>query len=113
MTISDARPWTGRHLVDGAWRDGAVDAFENRNPARFAEVLGRYPRGSAADVEAVVAAARRAFVPWRRTSRIRRGELFDNLASLIKRDVDDLAAVISLECGKVFNEAKAEVIEGL
>ncbi len=56
---------------------------------------------------------RRAFPAWRHTSRIRRGELFLNLANLIRRDTDALAAVLARENGKVLNEARAEVVEGL
>ena len=57
---------------------------------------------------------RRPRVPaWRHTSRIRRGELFLNLANLIRRDTDALAAVLARENGKVLNEARAEVVEGL
>ncbi len=105
--------WTGRHFIHGAWQDAGGATFENRNPARTSELLGEYPRGDRATVEAAVSAARKAFIPWRQTSRIRRGEMFDRLARLIQRDTDALAAVVARECGKVLNEARAEVIEGL
>ncbi len=105
--------WVGRHFVDGQWQDSFGDQFESTNPARFDEVVGTYPRGTAVDVDRAVAAARRAFEPWRRMSRIRRGDLFERLAQLIERDLDALAAVIARESGKVLNEARAEVIEGL
>src|SRR5262249_34399428 len=39
--------------------------------------------------------------------------LFDNLAQLVKRDVDELAQLMARECGKVVTECRAEVIEGL
>lgn len=112
MATATATQWTGRHFIDGDWRE-AAKVFENRNPARFDEVLGLYPRGTAGDVDQAVRAARKAFIPWRRTSRIQRGDLFDRLAQLIERDVDELATVLARESGKLFNEARAEVIEGL
>jgi aldehyde dehydrogenase (NAD+) len=101
-------------FVGGQWQAGqATEQFQNLNPARSGEVLGTYPRGTPADVEAAVAAARAAFDPWRRTSRIKRGEYFGKLIELIEHEVDDLAAVLARESGKVFDEARAEVIEGL
>jgi aldehyde dehydrogenase (NAD+) len=103
----------GRQFIAGEWRDSATGHFEDTNPAKFDEVLGLYPRGSAADVDEAVQSARAAFPTWRRTSRIRRGELFLNLANLIRRDTDELAAVLARENGKVLNEARAEVVEGL
>lgn len=105
--------WTGRHFIDGGWQQASGPTFENRNPARASELLGEYPRGDRETVEAAVSAARKAFIPWRQTSRIRRGELFDRLARLIQRDTDALAAVLARESGKILNEARAEVIEGL
>jgi aldehyde dehydrogenase (NAD+) len=105
--------WNGRHWIAGQWSDAAGDYFENIDPAHFDQVLGRYPRGTALDADRAVTAARQAFAPWRRTSRIKRGELFDNLAQLIKRDLDKLAAVLARESGKILDEARAEVVEGL
>src|SRR6267143_324280 len=58
-------------------------------------------------------AARAAFPAWRRASRIHRADLFDNLAQLVKRDVDRLAELMARECGKVLSECRAEVVEGL
>ena len=113
MATATNTTWQGRQLIDGHWRQSAVESFESFNPANFAEVVGVYPRGTAADVDTAVAAARRAFGPWRRMSRIKRGELFNRLAQLIEQDVDELAAVIARESGKLLNEARAEVIEGL
>jgi aldehyde dehydrogenase (NAD+) len=60
-----------------------------------------------------VAEARKAFPAWRRTSRIVRAELFDNLAQIVKRETDSLARLMARECGKVVTECRAEVIEGL
>jgi len=44
---------------------------------------------------------------------VKRGDLFDRLAQLISRDVDPLAEVLARESGKLIDEARAEVIEGL
>src|SRR4051794_32500208 len=93
-----------RQFVNGRWQTAAGKVVENRNPARFEEVLGLLPRGTAADVDAAVSAARQAFPGWRRTSRIRRGELFVKLIDLIRADVDSLAAVLAQESGKILNE---------
>lgn len=105
--------WLGRHFIDGNWHDAGGERFENYDPARFEVILGTYPRGTKAEVESAVAAARRAFGPWRRTSQIKRGDLFIRLAELVRRDVDELAAILARESGKILNEARAEVVEGL
>jgi aldehyde dehydrogenase (NAD+) len=105
--------WSGQHFIAGRWQPATGERFDNFNPARTDEVLGHYPRGTAADVAAAVEAARTAFDSWRRTSRVKRGELFLKLATLIERDIDDLACVLARESGKVLDESRAEVVEGL
>jgi aldehyde dehydrogenase (NAD+) len=106
-------PVAYRQFIGGRWVTATGETLENRNPARFDEVLGLFPRGTKADVGAAVTAARDAFPAWRRTSRIRRGELFLRLTDLIRGEVDSLAAVLAHESGKVLDEARAEVVEGL
>jgi aldehyde dehydrogenase (NAD+) len=108
-----ASPTTGNHLIGANRLRPSGAQFESRNPARLDEVVGVFPSATAQEAAAAVAAARHAFPEWRRTSRIRRADLFDNLAQLIKRDADQLAELMARECGKVITECKAEVIEGL
>jgi aldehyde dehydrogenase (NAD+) len=106
-------PTKGRHLLGGRWLDHAEKPFESRSPAHQQEIVGTFPTAAANVVADAVAAARAAFPAWRRTSRIRRAELFDNLAQLVKRDTDALAQLMARECGKVVTECRAEVVEGL
>jgi len=104
---------TGQHLIAGSWQSPINQHFESYDPARTDEVIGEFPEATAEDAKAAVAAARAAYPGWRRTSRIHRAELFDNLAQLVKRDADSLAELMARECGKVVTECKAEVVEGL
>jgi aldehyde dehydrogenase (NAD+) len=111
--MATSTPITGRHLIAGQWLPTDGRRFESHNPARLDEVVGVFPSATPEQAGQAVAVAREAFPAWRRTSRIHRAELFDNLAQLVKRDAADLARLMARECGKVVNECKAEVIEGL
>ncbi len=106
-------PIAGKHLIGGKAIRNAAASFESLNPANLKQVIGQFPKGTAEDAKAAVAAARSAYPAWRRASRIWRAELFDKLAQLIHRDADSLAELMSRECGKVVTECRAEVIEGL
>src|SRR5207244_9239164 len=97
----------------GRWLGPAERRFESRNPAHTDEIIGVFPRGSSEEAAQAVAAARAAYPAWRRTSRIRRAELFDQLAQIVKRETDALAELMARECGKVITECRAEVVEGL
>jgi aldehyde dehydrogenase (NAD+) len=112
-TATAAATVTGRHLIAGRWLTPTGRTFESRSPARRHEVVGVFPRASADEANQAVAGSRGTFPAWRRTSRLHRAELFDNLAQLVKRDTDALAELMARECGKVITECRAEVVEGL
>src|SRR5262249_25771603 len=94
-TITSSSPLTGRHLIGGRWRAPAGEQFESQSPARQDEIIGVFPRAGAEEAGQAVAAARTAYPAWRRRSRINRAELFDNLAQIVKRDVDSLAQLMA------------------
>src|SRR5438874_1935862 len=112
-TASTVSRLTGRNLIAGRWTPASGDQFESHNPAHWDEVIGVFPNAGPKEAEQAVMAARDAYPAWRRTSRIRRAELFDNLAQIVKREQERLADLMARECGKVISESKAEVIEGL
>jgi aldehyde dehydrogenase (NAD+) len=114
MAAATAAPkLNGYHLIGGRRLTPPGNRFESHNPAHWDEVVGVFPSGTAQEANQAVAAAREAFPAWRRTSRIHRAELFDNLAQLVKRDTDEIAKLMARECGKVIGECRAEVVEGL
>lgn len=98
-----------RMLIDGDWVDAADGrTFETVDPAT-GEVLATVARGSAADVDRAVAAARRAFDdgPWRRLSPSARGRLIHRLGDLVAERTDELAELESLDNGKPMAVAAA------
>src|SRR5437870_160188 len=113
MNTATVSRLAGRHLIAGRWTPPSGDQFESHNPAHWDEVIGVFPSAGLKEAEQAVNAARQAYPGWRRTSRIRRAELFDNLAQIVKREQDHLAELMARECGKVISECKAEIIEGL
>lgn len=112
MTTATLSNIVGRHFIAGAWQNGS-DQFESRSPANVNQIVGVFPKGTAEDANRAVATARKAFPAWKRTSRVQRAELFDNLAQIVKRETDSMARLMAQECGKIYNECRAEVIEGL
>src|SRR5579859_8023169 len=98
-----------QNYVSGAWRASAGTEFvEVVNPAT-AEVLTRTPLSTKADVDAAVQAAAAAFPAWRRTPPGERIQYLFKLKNLFEAHLDELAKLITLENGKTFAEAKAEM----
>src|SRR5579864_5801266 len=102
-----------QNYVAGAWRASTATEFvEVINPAT-AELLTRTPLSTQTDVDAVVEAAAAAFPAWRRTPAGERIQYLFKLKNLLEEHIDDLARLITLENGKTFGEAKAELRRGI
>lgn len=71
------------------------------------------PVASVEDVEKAIERARQAYPAWKRISSIKRAEIIDRFCQLIKRETEDLAHLVTRECGKPLNEGRADVVEGL
>ena len=90
-----------RHYIDGAFRASqAGGTFETLNPATN-EVLAEVADGRAADVDAAVAAARRAFDEgrWPRAKAEHRAAALRRIAALIRERSPELIEVEVLDIG--------------
>ena len=81
--------------------------FETINPATE-EVIAQVAEGDEADVDLAVSAARDALEhgPWSRMDARDRGRLLHRLADLIEEEIDELAALESLDNGKPIRDAR-------
>ena len=88
-----------RFYIDGHWvAPSQPGTLEVVNPATEM-VAGVISAGSRADVDLAVAAARRAFEGYSRTSREERMALLERIVAAYKRRMDDMARAISEEMG--------------
>jgi aldehyde dehydrogenase (NAD+) len=69
------------------------------------------PAGSAADVDAAVDQAQKAFTEWRTTPAPVRGMVVRRLGELLRDHKDELGELVSLEAGKIRSEGLGEVQE--
>jgi acyl-CoA reductase-like NAD-dependent aldehyde dehydrogenase len=102
-----AAPVHAKMLIGGEWIDRA-DRIEVRNPARPDELVGTIVRGTPADVDAAVAAAKTAQPGWARKSYVQRAAELEPALARLEQDIDARAALYVRENGKTFKEAKGE-----
>ncbi|MEU1571393.1 aldehyde dehydrogenase [Streptomyces collinus] len=97
---------SGAHHIDGAEEAGAGAVFPVVSP-RDGRVIADVADGGAAEVDAAVAAARRAFDtgPWPRLAPAERGRALLRLADLLEERREELALTVSLEMGKPISDA--------
>ena len=101
------------HWIGGKPWDGLVDRTADVTDPATGQVTGQVDLASVADVDAAVASAQEAFAGWRRTSLSRRTAILFSFRELLHSHVDELAALITAEHGKVLSDAAGEVTRGL
>ena len=106
---------TDRVLVGGEWRAGAAGATLALEDPSDGSELARIPRGSAADIDAAVAAARAALDgrdsgAWGRFAAVDRGRVLARIGQKVLENVELLAALEAHDVGKPLKQARADAI---
>jgi aldehyde dehydrogenase (NAD+) len=102
--------WLGKHrsgfghYIGGAWKSGD-HLFDVYNPAD-GSVIAKAAQGSAADVDAAVAAARAAFPAWSKTSGETRAKYLYAIARHVQKRERFLSVLESLDNGKPIRESR-------
>ena len=100
-----------KHYYDGAWQaSSGTETVAVISSSTEAEVA-RVPRGTAADVDKAVKAARCGFETWRRLSVEDRAQWLEKLAAAMKTRVPQLAEAISHEVGTALAYATKVQVE--
>ena len=102
-----------QHFINGR----SVHAADQRladvfNPATGV-VAARVPLASADTTREAIAAAAAALPGWANTPPLRRARVLFKFRELLERHMDELAAIITAEHGKVLADAKGEIIRGM
>ena len=98
-------------MLIGGKEVSAVEKFEDRSPANTDVVLGVFQKGTAADAQAALAAARKAFPSWSKMKWQDRVALIRKAADEIDRRIYEIGAAMAIEVGKNRMEALGDVAE--
>ena len=96
-------------FIGGQWQESrGGKRFPTLNPVNES-VIAEIAQGNEADVDAAVKAARAAFEtgPWSKMDARDRGRLMNKLADLMEANLEELAALESLDNGKPIRDARA------
>ena len=83
-------------------------AFATVNPYTN-ELVKSFPNATDEQIAAAIDSADKAFHAWKKTSHAERAKVLQKAADLLRASADDYAKILTLEMGKLFAEAKAEV----
>ena len=115
MSISSPTPSTEQgqiyqNFIGGEWRNSqSGETFVSTNPAHTSEVIGRYQKSTAADIEDAIDVAVRAQPGWAATPAPERGEILLRAALLLDEEKEELATLMTREMGKLLKETRGDV----
>ena len=100
-----------RSYVNVQWTTEGTASFEVMNPAN-GETLATVADGNVIMTKKAIKAADRAFKLWSKTTAKYRASILEKWNDLIIAHSDELADIMTLECGKPLAESKGEVAYG-
>src|SRR5262249_12085206 len=87
---------------------GAVRTLTNPSDR---SVLAQVADAGDRDVDRAVEASRRAFASWRGVSQQQRGRILLQLAEVVRKRADEVAAIEARNCGKPIVEAESDLVD--
>ncbi|ROO06803.1 methylmalonate-semialdehyde dehydrogenase (acylating) [Pseudomonas fluorescens] len=113
LTPNDTTLHKVKLLIDGEWVESqSTEWHDIVNPATQ-QVLAKVPFATAAEVDAAVSAAQRAFQTWKLTPIGARMRIMLKLQALIREHSKRIAVVLSAEQGKTIADAEGDIFRGL
>ena len=95
-------------LIDGEWLDADDGAtWQVVNPATEAPIQA-VPYGGADETTRAISAAHEALPRWQAMTAYERGAILRDIADALRARVDELAPIMTAECGKPLGEAAGE-----
>ena len=101
------------HFIAGRRVDGTSGRFGPVYEPSTGAVTACVPFASRAETEAAIADAARAFPAWAATPPLQRARVMFRFRELVEQHLDELAALVAREHGKVLADARGSVQRGL
>jgi len=101
-----------RNYLAGNFVKGKHEYLDVFNPGD-GSVISRVPLSSRDDIDRAVAVAQAAFPAWSALPIKERVQVFYRYRSLLERDIEELTALVTEENGKIYAEAKAEILKAM
>lgn len=100
-------------LIIGGERVKTEDVLKSFNPANKQEVIGRVSKADQSLAEKAMNVADETFDRWRKVKPEFRADVLFKSAAIVRRRKHEFSALLVKEAGKPWNEADADIAEGI
>lgn len=101
-----------KNFINGHLENGLSKTLDVFNPAS-GEVIAKVPLSGKGELDKAVEAAKAAFPAWSSQTLKERVQVFFRFRTLLEQNLQELTELVSIENGKIYSEAKAEVMKGI
>ncbi len=101
-----------QNYIDGQFISGGRNFLDVFNPAD-GSVISKVPLSASEEVDKAVQAAKKAFPAWSNLPIKERVQVFFRYKTLLEKHIEELTHLITEENGKIYSEAKAEVLKSI
>ena len=102
-----------KYFVNGKWLESKTNKYMDVYDPSLGEVIAETPCCTTEEVNTAVQAAANAFGEWSNTPVMKRIKVLFKLRDLIEKQIDGLAYILAREHGKVWEEAKGDILKVL
>jgi len=100
-----------KYCVDGEWRETTSGKYMDVTDSSTGEVFAKAPCCTAAEVEAAIESAQKAYETWSTTAIQKRTQVLYRWKALLEQNAEEITHLCSRELGKNLDEARGEVIK--
>jgi malonate-semialdehyde dehydrogenase (acetylating)/methylmalonate-semialdehyde dehydrogenase len=101
-----------KNYINGKFQRNGNDSMDVYSPSD-GNKISSIPMSTNQDVDAAVQSAKKAFPAWSAMTLKERVQIFFKYRSLLEENIEELTNLVVLENGKVYGEAKAEVLKSM
>ncbi len=98
-------------FINGEFIESKTNNYSDAFNPSTGEVIAKVPRCTIEEVELAISSAKAAYPAWSNTPVTKRVEILYKVRELINSNMDELTHLVALENGKVWEEAKGDVLK--
>src|SRR5450756_1691947 len=102
---------TLKYCIDGEWLESTTEKYMGVTDSSTGEVFAKAPCCTAAEVEAAIESAQKAYEKWSLLPVQKRTQVLFSWKALLQENMEELSYICSREVGKNLDEARGEIVK--
>ncbi len=101
-----------KNYIDGTHLSTSIETLTVFNPST-GEEINKVVSSNIDDFNNVINSSKNAFLKWSNVTPLKRSRILSNFKSILEKNIDELAKIISMEHGKTIDDAKGSLSRGI